>query len=173
MGELSLSRLTAETDLSDFRCGLSVMDNFIHNELLNVLTKHQNYLGYYLCNETEVVALFVLSTEVIEIDDDTADDMEVLCNIESVAGVKYNSLEILYLAIKESYRNQGIGSLCIDTILKMARAAFTIGIQFLSVDAYKSATYTTVPFYSRCGFIAAEYPNPNNNTLRMIRAVSI
>lgn len=173
MGELSLSRLTAETDLSEFRCGLAIMDNFIHNELLNVLSKHQNYSGYYLCTETEIVALFVLSTEIVEIDEDTADDMRVLCNVESIAGVKYNSLEILYLAIKEPYRNQGIGSLCIETILKMAKAASTIGIQFLTVDAYKSATYTAVPFYTRHQFIAAEYPNPNNNTLRMIRAVNI
>lgn len=33
MGELSLFKLTSETDLGDFYCGLPIMDEFIHSRL--------------------------------------------------------------------------------------------------------------------------------------------
>lgn len=173
MGELSLFKLTSETDLGDFYCGLPIMDEFIHSRLQKVLSEHQNYSGYYLRYKEEIVALFVIDIESVILDDDMVDDIQLLCEVDSVAGKEYNSLEILYLAVKESYRKQGIGSVCIDTMLKMAHKASYVGVQFMTVDAYKSASYSAVEFYHRHHFIAAEYPNPNNNTLRMIRPLDM
>lgn len=173
MAELLLRKLSQDTDLSDFNCGLAVMDKFIHTELQKVLSAQQNYSGYYLSIGTEIVALFVIDIETVIIDEDTYDDMQLIYGIEQNSGTEYNSLEILYLAVKEEYRKQGIGSMCIDKIVSMAEQSSALGVQFITVDAYKSHAYTAIPFYHRHNFIDAEYNNPNKNTLRMIRPVYI
>lgn len=173
MTELVLHRLTAETDLSEFNCGLEIMDSFIHSQLLSVLSENQNYSGYYLCKETEIVALFVIDVENIEIiDDDTVDDLRLNYCV-APEGRVFHSLEILYLAVKDIYRGQAIGSTCMDIIVNMARQSSNIGIHFITVDAYKSSGYTAVPFYHAMHFIESEYVNPNKNTIRMIRPVDI
>lgn len=173
MEELFLRRLSPEIDLADFNCGLEIMDNFIHNKLQDILSAHQNYSGYYLCYENEIVALFVVDIETIILDEDDLYDIQLAFGEEQVAGIEYNTLEILYLAVKKSYRNKGIGTVCIDKIIGMAQQSSALGVKFITVDAYKSSNYTATPFYAKHHFINAEYINPNKDTIRMIRPVNV
>lgn len=174
---LSLKPLDLDTDLSDFYCGLDVMDRFIHNDLLCVLNQY-NYAGYCLCLQDEIVAIFVIDTEKIEIiDKDTCEDINMFFDnalpIPQAPISTYPTLEILYLAVKEQYRKHEIGTTCINEILHIAKSISKIGIQLITVDAYNTPSYSAVHFYEKNHFIASEYINPNKDTLRMVRPLYI
>lgn len=114
-----------------------------------------------------------MDIETIILDEDNVYDMQLEFGEGKNAGTEYNTLEILYLAVKESYRCQGIGSICIDKIISIAQQSSALGVRFITVDAYKSSDYTAAPFYGRHHFINVEYLNPNKDTIRMIRPVDV
>lgn len=168
---LKLRKFSENLDLSDFYCGVESIDKFIHSNFLRVIS---NFAGYYLWNEDtkEIVAFFVLDLDKVEVlNEDTADDIKLVYDYELVGMQQYHSTELMYLAVKKEYRNQGIGSLCIDEILRIAREAANVGVRFVTVDAYHTNGYSAIPFYEKNKFICVEYPNPNSDTLRMLRVI--
>jgi ribosomal-protein-alanine N-acetyltransferase len=85
-----------------------------------------------------------------------------------VARLGAGELHINNLAVRESYRRQGIGRLLLSQILERARKAEAMAA-FLEVRA---SNFTAQSFYERCGFRVVGrrrnyYPEPREDALIM------
>lgn len=157
------------------------MDAFIHSGLEDSLKNHYcNTYSVYL--DDELVAMFALSFDSLELDSDSLEEMT-----EGLSGNKpdmsreyvetflskhhYPALEIAYLAVKEKYRRQGMGKSIVNAIADMAQRQNMAGCMFLTVEAYIEKDYSAVPFYYSCHFEPCEFKKPNKETLRMFRAL--
>ena len=76
--------------------------------------------------------MFVLSNRMVSINED-----------------KYPSLEIDFIAVREDWRNKGIGSHILDLARQNANNA---DYHFLTTAAFLSKKYSAVGFYEKCGF---------------------
>ena len=161
--------LTDTSMLSDFTCGLQVMDDFIHYNLQSFLDSN-SCLSYCLKDENEkVVAFFILQSDQISIvDEDTIDDMQLIHPNLSVTSIEYKTMEIEYLAVATAHQRKGIGTECIRQILDIAKEQQRDTF-FLTVDAYKSREYSAVPFYRKCGFDALDIVAPTKKILPMYK----
>lgn len=176
--QLFREQFTDASILSDFTCGLQVMDDFIHHNL-------QSYLDAYSCSayclyseEGEIVAFFVIRHDTLAVfDDDAYDDHKIIYDSAlppTIPVNEYPSVEIEYLAVAKDYQRQGIGSLCIEQIIDLAdEVSQLLRVELITVDAFKSEAYSAIPFYEKCNFSALEYPDPNKDTLRMYRPIWI
>ena len=129
--------LTDASMLSDFTCGLQVMDDFIHYNLQSFLDSN-SCLSYCLKDENEkVVAFFILQSDQISIvDEDTIDDMQLIHPNLSITSIEYKTMEIEYLAVATVHQRKGIGTECIRQILDIAKEQQRDTF-FLTVDAYQ------------------------------------
>jgi ribosomal protein S18 acetylase RimI-like enzyme len=161
--------LTDASMLSDFTCGLQVMDDFIHYNLQSFLDSN-SCLSYCLKDENEkVVAFFILQSDQISIvDEDTIDDMQLIHPNLSITSIEYKTIEIEYLAVATAHQRKGIGTECIRQILDIAKEQQRDTF-FLTVDAYKSGEYSAVPFYRKCGFDALDIFAPTKKILPMYK----
>ena len=165
-------------DLLDFHCGVPAMDRFIHDGLQKSIMHHFCQLYKVLMDE-EIVALFALSFDSINLDEDDKEEVSSGISTASTPNItfdyedtfyskrRYPALDIAYLAVREDMRNKHIGSFLVSQIAKKAAEQQFAGCQFLSVEAYKEKQYSAVEFYYKCGFAPNEQPNPNKDTLRM------
>lgn len=165
-------------DLQDFHCGVPTMDKFIHDGLQKSIMHHFCQL-YKVLMEGEIVALFALSFDSINLDEDDKEEISSGISAASTPNItfdyedtfyskrRYPALDIAYLAVREDMRNKHIGSFLVSQIAKKATEQQFAGCQFLSVEAYKVEKYSAVEFYYKCGFAPNEQPNPNKDTLRM------
>lgn len=175
---LEIKSVETTSNLKDFHCGIPAMDEFIHGGLQTSVRHHFCQL-YEVKESNEVVAMFALSFDSIDLD---ADDKEEISLGISATGVpdissnyedtfyskrRYPALDIAYLAVREDRRNCHIGTYLIAQIKKKAIEQTFAGCQFLSVEAYDVPGYSAVGFYEKCGFAPNELPNPNKDTLRM------
>ena len=170
--------------LEDFHClklfftGVESMDNFIHNDFRMSVENH--YCNAYVVKyQEEIVALFALSFDSLDLDIDDKEELETGISSTGTPDVDWNyketfyakprypALDIAYLAVQEKWRGRGVGSLLIDTIAEQARNQNFAGCQFLTVEALATKEYSAVGFYSRCGFTANEVRKPYKDTLRM------
>ena len=165
-------------DLKQFRCGVPAMDCFIHDGLRKSLIHHFCQL-YKVFMDGEIVALFALSFDSINLDEDDKEEISSGLSSANTPDItldyvatfyskrRYPALDIAYLAVREDMRKKHIGSFLISQIAKKATEQQFAGCQFLSVEAYKVQGYSAVDFYYKCGFAPNEHPNPNKDTLRM------
>lgn len=165
-------------DLRNFRCGVPAMDKFIQEGLQQSISHHFCQL-YKVLMEEEVVALFALSFDSINLDDDDKEDIvagvsstgtpDLTFDYEDIFYSKrrYPALDIAYLAVREDLRNKHLGTYIVSQIKKKAKEQNLAGCQFLSVEAYKMQEHSAVEFYYKCGFAPNEQPNPCKDTLRM------
>ncbi len=176
--QLFRETFTDASILSDFTCGLPVMDNFIHHNLQAYLDAY-TCSAYYLYNENHtIVAFFVIRHDTLAIfDEDTHDDHQIVYGTELTSLInvnQYPSVEIEYLAVAKDFQHQGIGSLCIEQIIDIADEINQhLKVELITVDAFKSDVYSAIPFYEKCSFSALEYLDPNKDTLRMYRPIWI
>lgn len=120
--------------LKSFESGNTQMDDFIH-DYLSACSRSHFCITYYVRLKTdgEVIALFALSNDSVDLTEDDFDDMRI-----GAAGTNlpmteadfrerfeqkctYPSLEITYLAVSKKYHNLKIGSTLIDVIANIAR----------------------------------------------------
>ena len=182
LNSLTIRILDNVSQLDDFNCGIKAMDDFIHSGLANSVRNHYCNL-YSVTLENEIVAMFSLSFDSLELDLDSLE--EILDNQSSsnkpnlssnyvdtfLSKHHYPALEISYLAVKENYRRKGIGKAVVDSIAEMAQRQKTAGCMFLTVEAYIEEDYSAVPFYNACHFEPCEYKKPDKETLRMFRTL--
>ncbi len=83
-----------------------------------------------------------------------------------------DSVEITYLAVSKEFQCQHIGSFIIEKIIKDLLDNPTSTSPILTVRAYKSAAYTAVPFYEKCGFFPLEASSDSKPTLCMYRIIA-
>ena len=174
--------------LEDFRClstfssGVESMDNFIRGDFR--LSVENHYCSAYIVKyQDEIVAVFALSFDSLDLDSDDKDELEIGLSDTGSPDItwdykdtfyskpRYPALDIAYLAVQEKWRGRGIGNLLLDTIAEQARSQTFAGCQFLTVEALSTKEYSAVGFYSRCGFTPNELQNPNKDTLRMYRTL--
>ena len=182
MRELSIEILKDMQCLHDFRCGVPAMDCFIQDGL-DASVFHHYCQAYIVKQEENVVALFALNFDSLDLDEDdkgdlmsgfsVADTPLLSDNYKEVFLNKphYPALEISYLAVDQRYSRLGLGRIIIEAIAEKAQTQDMAGCQFLTVEALNVQGHNAVTFYSKCGFSPSEYPNPNKGTLRMFRTL--
>lgn len=176
-------RAVDNSDLfADFYCGIPAMDKFIHEGLAMSIKNHycQAYAVFY--NE-EVIALFALSFDSVDLDIDDKEEISLGISATGRPDVdvdyeetfyskrRYPALDIAYLAVREDMRGQHIGEYIVSQIRKKAKEQRFAGCQFLTVEAYNVKDYSAVGFYNRCGFANNEIPNPSKDTVRMFQTL--
>ena len=176
--------------LEDFHClntfcsGVESMDIFIRGDFRLSIENH--YCTAYLAKYgEEVVAVFALSFDSLDLDIDDKDELNTGLSSTGTPDIDWNyrdtfyakprypALDIAYLAVQKEWRGKRIGHYLIEMIAEQARSQSFAGCQFLTVEALATSEYGAVGFYSRCGFTANEVKNPNKDTLRMFRTLYV
>lgn len=180
--KLDIIKLDDHLCLKSFRCGMPAMDIFIQ-EGLQTSVYHHYCQAYKVCLDSQIVALFALSFDSLNLDIDDKNDMKAGFSITQppllaedykdifFSKPHYPALEITYLAVDEHYNRKGIGRIIVDAIVEKAQVQDLAGCQFLTVEAWHTNRYSAVGFYERCGFSPCAYPDPNKDTLRMFRTL--
>ena len=179
---LRFERIEDAAVLSEFNCGLNVMDRFIHSGLQWCIDYH--YCVVYAVKESdEIVAIVALGCDKLELDISDKEELQmgifpkpdIDFNYQETFWAKssYPAIEITYLAVRKDKRHLGIGEYVIEAIAQRAiDSRFNMaGCQFLTVEAYSRGANSAVGFYDKCDFVAAEEPNPNKETLRMYKTI--
>ena len=182
VNSLTIRPLEDATLLANFHCGIQAMDDFIHSGLNESIRNH--YCNSYSVSlGSELVAMFALGFDSLELDSDSLEEMADGINIDNKPNLSkgyvdtflskhhYPALEIAYLAVDKKYRSKGIGKAIVNAIADMAQQQKIAGCMFLTVEAYIEKGYSAVPFYYKCRFEPCEYKKPNKETLRMFRAL--
>lgn len=181
--ELIIELADEFNSLKSFDSGNAQMDDFIH-DYLSACSRCHFCVTYYvrLVPKGDVVALFSLSNDSVDLSEDDFDDMRI-----GVAGTElpliennfrerfeqkctYPSMEITYLAVIKKYQNLKIGSTLIDFIANMARNQKVSGCVFLTVNALHTSTYSAVSFYEKNHF-AKLTPAPQMDVWPMYRTL--
>lgn len=158
--------------LSDFRCGVPSMDNFIHdreNGLAKFIKLRLSNLWVVL-EDGKAVAFFALSKDALMLNNEdrrnieskernaaalpSPDDADKFWNKE-----KYPAYEIDYLAVCKEKRDnpdEHLGTYIIEEISKMAETDFFSATMFLTVEALDTREYSAVQFYRHCDFEFSE-----------------
>lgn len=176
--ELRVKPLKDFHSLDTFCSGVESMDNFIRNDFR--LSVENHYCAAYVVTLLdEIVALFALSFDSLDLDADDREELEAGISSTGTPDIDWNykdtfyakprypALDIAYLAVQEKWRGRGIGGKLIETIAEQARSQSFAGCQFLTVEALATNEYSAVGFYSRCGFTPNEVRKPYKDTLRM------
>lgn len=175
---LKIKHLSDVAEIATFECGVPQMDKFLHTTFIDSVENH--YCNAYTVTDgEEIVAVFALSFDSLELDDDDIEEMIEGISSTSLPDVTpqyldvfkckrhYPAMEITYLAVSEKYRGNHIGSAIIRVIANKAKEQDLAGCQFLTVEALKTEPYSAVGFYYKCHFAPCEMPNANKDTLRM------
>ncbi|MBQ4284968.1 MAG: GNAT family N-acetyltransferase [Bacteroidales bacterium] len=121
--------------LSLFNCGVREIDQLIHKKqggLLSFICEVP--CEFYIIRKDESpIALFVLSNRTITVKDE-----------------RYNSLEIDFIAVREDWRNKGIGTAILNIAEQNAREA---DFSFMTTAAFINKRYDASGFYEKCGFV--------------------
>lgn len=179
---MKISRISDAQVLADFRCGISSMDEFIQNGL-QLSMDHGYCITYVVCDGEKIAAMFALSFDSVDLDADDREELSLGISSTGTPSVsfdyeetfyskrRYPALDIAYLAVSVDYKGKHLGAALINEISRMAIEQCFAGCQFLSVEALKTKEYSAVGFYDKCGFAPNELPNPNKDTLRMIKTL--
>ena len=176
--DLVFERIDDASVLSNFYCGITDMDDFIHEKLQGYLNR-TGCEAYVIKQKNEIVAMLSLGDDTLNLDDDDKDDMRsgyipkptiALENQSFLAEKEFPAVEITYLAVEKGRRGQGIGEYIISQVeAKVLRD--NPECEFITVEAYKTKDYSAVGFYDRCDFTPAEPPLGYKDTLRMYKVL--
>ncbi len=176
--ELVFERIDDASVLSNFYCGISDMDDFIHEKLQGYLNR-TGCEAFVIKQKDEIVAMLSLGNDTLNLDDDDKDDMRsgyipkptiALEDQSFLAEKEFPAVEITYLAVEKGRRGQGIGEYIISQVeAKVQRD--NPECEFITVEAYKTKDYSAVGFYDRCDFTPAELPLGYKDTLRMYKVL--
>lgn len=147
--ELSIERAFDTEALSLFNSGVREIDLLIHKRSGGLLSFIEEVpCEFYVAKvEDEPVALFVLSDRMVTVNDE-----------------KYPSLEIDFIAVKQEWRNKGIGAHILQLAEQNAKDA---EFSFLTTAAYFAKKYSAVGFYEKCGFV--RNGDKQGNTIPMFK----
>lgn len=165
---LDIVRADDTSVLSDFKCGVKSMDDFIHdrkNGLAKFIRLRLSNLWIVLY-DGNAVAFFALSKDALVLNNEdrrnieskeknaaalpATDDADKFWDKE-----KYPAFEIDYLAVCKEMRDNPdnhIGTFIIEEICRMADADVFSATLFLTVEALDTKEYSAVKFYQKCGF---------------------
>lgn len=180
--ELHVNPLNDFSCLGTFFSGIESMDNFIQGDFRLSVENHY-CTAYVVFHGNEVVAVFALSFDSLDLDADDKEELQTGISSTGVPDVDWNyrntfysksrypALDIAYLAIQQKWRGKNVGRHLLNIIAAQARAQTFAGCQFLTVEALATKEYSAVGFYEKCGFTANEVKKPYKDTLRMFRTL--
>lgn len=152
-------------ELTDFYCGESQMDEFIHGNLKECSDNH--YCITYIVRSTsdnDIAAIFSLSFDSVDIEKDDFDDMRIGAAGTELPDITdsfrdqfeekytYPALEITYLAVNRKYQHKKLGESIVENVCEMARKQTLGGCLFVTVLALHKSDYSAVSFYEKCHF---------------------
>lgn len=169
---LDFVRADDTSALSDFRCGVKSMDDFIHdhdNGLAKFIKLRLSNL-WIVFEDGKAVAFFALSKDALVLNSEDRrhlerdkDKITALASPEDTEMFwdkeKYPAFEIDYLAVCEEKRNDPndhLGTCIIEEICRMAEADIFSATLFLTVEALDTQEYSAVNFYRSCDFEFSE-----------------
>ncbi|MBD5215099.1 MAG: GNAT family N-acetyltransferase [Bacteroidales bacterium] len=162
--------------MSDFSCGIEVLDNFFRCEVENCIRK--KYLAAYCAElpDGKIVAAFTLMNDAIMISsnserNDFISDLFFEADADIVEFLKRQSsfpaINIGHLGTLTDYQNHGIGTSIIDFLAETYACYRQSGCQFLTVDALNNLR--TIDFYKDNGFSFQTNKDFYSPTRRMYR----
>ena len=176
--QLHYRNLESVDELSDFFCGVPVMDEVLHDDLENTL--RENHCDSYVVYDKEgrIVAFFALEYDrELILDDGYKEDLIMgfsgaetpkFGNEEERSDFEksdiFYAVDISYLAVRDDMQRKGIGSMIIDIISDIAIQKRPNSI-FITVDALQMPEYSAVGFYRKHRF--QELLPPQISVLRM------
>lgn len=176
--QLHYRNLKSADELSDFYCGVPVMDEVLHEDLEKTLK--ENHCDSYVVYEKGggIVAFFALEYDrELVLDDGYREDL--ILGLSGAESPKFGNeeeksdfenrdmfyaVDISYLAVRKDMQRKGIGSLIIDIISDIAIQNRPESI-FITVDALQIPGYSAVGFYRKHKF--QELLPPQTSVLRM------
>ena len=147
--ELTIERAFNTEALSLFNSGIREIDLLIHKRSGGL----RSFIAevpceFYVAKIDDVpVAIFVLSDRMVTIDNE-----------------KHSSLEIDFIAVRQEWRNKGIGARIIQLAEQNAKDA---EYSFLTTAAFFNKRYNAIGFYEKCGFV--KNGDKQGNTIPMFR----
>jgi len=179
MIELKYRALSSADDLDGFECGIEKMDTFIHSSSFFETLREYDCDAYTVILDNQVVGLFAINMDVLDLDDDDKDDLThgfSRANApqfksdkefdEFMSTPRFHVVDIAYLAIQKEFRGQGIGTAIMNEIHKLAKEMNPNG-WFMTVDALNlsDGSYSAVKFYEHFNF--QRLLPPRQDTIRM------
>ena len=140
--QLDYERTDDMSVLSDFYCGIEVMDDYIHNRLQDKIRRMPELESYVVREQGEIVAMTAIREKPLY--------------VKKTDGTRFqiDALEIEYLAVRKDLREKGIGETIIEWIDEKARNEHQ-NCKYLSVNALVDPDfeYSAVPFYQKFNFV--------------------
>lgn len=165
---LDIRRADDTSALSNFKCGVKSMDDFIHDpkEGLSKFIKLRLSNLWIVFEGEQAVAFFALSKDALMLNSEDRKTIErdkekatALAAPEDADKLwekeKYPAIEIDYLAVCKEKREEPedhLGTAIIQTIAQFAAADKLSATMFLTVEALDTKEYSAVDFYRNCDF---------------------
>lgn len=165
---LDIRRADDTSALSNFKCGVKSMDDFIHDpkEGLSKFIKLRLSNLWIVFEGEQAVAFFALSKDALMLNNEDRKTIErdkekatALAAPEDADKLwekeKYPAIEIDYLAVCKEKREEPedhLGTAIIQTIAQFAAADKLSATMFLTVEALDTKEYSAVDFYRNCDF---------------------
>jgi GNAT superfamily N-acetyltransferase len=160
-----LKRLTADTTIKPFSCGVSELDQFLAKDVY----RHSKFLGlvtYLLENDNETLAFYSLENDrltVCGVDDFWEENTDVDFREMYLDCNSFPAVKIAHLAVNENYHRRKIGKYLIEYIIgSFLNNTNKTGCQFLLVDALE--TPNSKFFYNKMGFQYATVRDVNKSS---------
>lgn len=181
MDELDYQEFKSPDILRDFKCGVEVMDKFLHDpvKLMQSLTDHESTAYTAHDAEGRLVGFFALNMDILDLDDDDKDDLTHGYSRadapsfktdkefeEFMSQPRFKVVDIAYLAVPKKLQRRDIGTIIMNHIFDMAKSMNPDGL-FITVDALHlhDGSYSAVGFYENFNF--QRIIPPHEDTIRM------
>jgi len=154
--KLQYETLSGQTNLKNFDCGDSDLNDFIKNDAIKYQLK---YLANTTCVffDNKPVGFYSLAADALNLE--SPEKNSIGKNLRT-----YPAIKLARMALDKTHQGAGLGTLIVE-ILKGFAVDLNrkgIAIRFITVDAYSQK----LGFYAKCGFIA-NLKSKNAHTVSM------
>lgn len=163
--QIIIKRGDSVSPLLNFWCGVSVMDDFIHDRENGLQKMMQlNFINvWFVYISDELIAFFALSKDKLVLNSEDKHmmklDNESILPLDEVfwEQEKFSSIEISYLAVSNQHQKKGYGKALLAYIEKKVKEEDKLTpTLFLTVDALVLSNHDASFFYKKCGFKPSE-----------------
>lgn len=188
--QIIIKRGDSVSSLLNFRCGVSEMDDFIHDRENGLQKMMQlNLINvWFVYFSDELIAFFALSKDKLVLNSEDKNMMKLDCKTTLPFDDffweqdKFSSIEISYFAVSSHHQKKGYGKFLLAIIEKKVKEEDKLTpTLFLTVDALVLSNHDASIFYKKCGFKPSEYDKlksysddtstENSCTLRMYKSI--
>lgn len=163
--KIIIKRGDSVSPLLNFRCGVSEMDDFIHDRENGLQKMMQlNFINvWFVYLSDELIAFFALSKDKLVLNSEDKHmmklDSETTLPLDEFfwEQEKFSSIEISYFAVSNHHQKKGYGKSLLAYIEKKVKEEDKLTpTLFLTVDALVLSNHDASFFYKKCGFKLSE-----------------